>query len=633
MTCEAIRDRLLDGATADFVELEPHLASCVSCSAAADLIRAAETEIVHELDTFIRAREPDWSLLPQRTPRRRWGFHGVVLAVATAAVLALAVLPLLPRDHPLSSVPFLFGLGEQEASDPDAIDITRLDVQGPSKAEEDAALRELWEGKHEAHDAAEETYREALATLESTSLLEAQLGIAEIRAELADELMNAVLPSYMTESQRRIYQMGLDDRAWILRRKAIAAYGMAASTAADLGLDDRADEILVLRGTLEASLEARRAENQARYVDEDFANFDAINVPAHAAIPPRPPPEGWESEDRPSRSPYSRVVSIVEHERSRQRSIVSSVAAFSAELGPEDKVALMSLTKGYADAIQERLEATIDEDSFESTRLWAVEQHYAKACTELLGEETFDALIDSLPNEVRWAFTDKNRPSPPQDSSPGRPSTWSGETREIQNNSELRSQRRHISSLAAFPVELGPEGDEALLALTRHYADARHDLFDEIVREDLTTDSTVERFAVLQRSYDEAYTELLGEETYDALLEYWDGVGLNTATGRAWQQTAKRNLASQRRLVSSLAAFSADLGQEDEQALLSLTQRYSEARFDLLNEVIDKELTRQSTVARFSVLQESYDEAYLELLGKETYDALLEYWDQLGIRR
>ncbi|MCB9679479.1 MAG: hypothetical protein H6737_30520 [Alphaproteobacteria bacterium] len=88
MTCEATQRQLLELPGWRFVELD-HLASCASCRAKADAIRAGQEALRTDLDTFAAGGDLRAVLVRAKAPRpARWS--GVALWVAAALVLWVA---------------------------------------------------------------------------------------------------------------------------------------------------------------------------------------------------------------------------------------------------------------------------------------------------------------------------------------------------------------------------------------------------------------------------------------------------------------------------------------------------------------------------------------------------------------
>jgi len=261
MNCDTVQNRLMDGATSSFSDLEPHLSDCAGCSAFADRILAAEAEIGRELDAFMTARAPDYDRLPIPEPRRRYGMHALVLGLATAAVLALAALPALQGTpgHPRASgtVPDAVLAADEVLLEFDEIDMNDIDLDGLTRKEEDKAMRDLLTAKATTLKKGLDLYGEAMDSVGPEWQMEAALGMADLHVGMADGLENMIHPSYLTEEQSEVYQMALEDKAWVQKESALEAYEIAAKIAEESGFDDRADEILALSDELEAEQEAR----------------------------------------------------------------------------------------------------------------------------------------------------------------------------------------------------------------------------------------------------------------------------------------------------------------------------------------------------------------------------------------
>lgn len=106
---------------------------------------------------------------------------------------------------------------------------------GGRKAE-DKSVTESLKKKTQAMVDLDKTYSEIIQTGAGEWGLAALVKLGQAYENMADSLKNSYVPSYLDDDQREMYKMGLEDKAYPLVEKAVAAYGAALGKAYELTL-------------------------------------------------------------------------------------------------------------------------------------------------------------------------------------------------------------------------------------------------------------------------------------------------------------------------------------------------------------------------------------------------------------
>jgi len=100
----------------------------------------------------------------------------------------------------------------------------------------DKLLKEQLVGKAKAIVALEATYNKIIGTGAGVWGLASLVRLGRAYEDLADTLLNSYVPTYLTEDQKEIYHMALEDKAYQPKLKAQAAYQAALGKAFDLSI-------------------------------------------------------------------------------------------------------------------------------------------------------------------------------------------------------------------------------------------------------------------------------------------------------------------------------------------------------------------------------------------------------------
>ncbi|MBT3222066.1 MAG: hypothetical protein HN348_23585 [Proteobacteria bacterium] len=94
----------------------------------------------------------------------------------------------------------------------------------------------------------------------------------------------------------------------------------------------------------------------------------------------------------------------------------------------------------------------------------------------------------------------------------------------------------------------------------------------------------------------------------------------------------EHELQQQRTFIESLVDFGAELDEETNQALLSLTTDYVDGRADLLDKYFDQDLTPTEAQEHFADFQSAQDELFINAIGEDLYTSLIHHWGSQGLR-
>jgi len=279
---------LLEDPTADFSALRDHLSQCPRCQELADRIVDTQFELRQHVEDFVSTTTLDssWQRALEQVdaPSRpsRFGLHAVGVFALTAAVLVFAYgglgpeggKPTEPGDPKALSagvIPIALQEAEEKLEAFRDIDNTTLELDGLSRADEDAVQRDALAAKTEAME-------EALAALqvlvdgEDADLRAAGLeGTARTYDEMADSLANMPLPTYLDEAQGKVYRRALLAKAGVQWEKAIEAYRLAAKAQGDR---ERASALRERAKELEGRL--RRGESPSKPSAAEDLNRERI---------------------------------------------------------------------------------------------------------------------------------------------------------------------------------------------------------------------------------------------------------------------------------------------------------------------------------------------------------------------
>lgn len=115
-----------------------------------------------------------------------------------------------------------------------------LKLSGPdrkvSQKQEDKILTQQLVEKTKALQGVEQTYTAILATGAGEWGLASLVKLGQAYENMAESLLNAAAPSYLTEDQKEIYQSEISTRAFPLQERAIAAYSQGLEKAYELNL-------------------------------------------------------------------------------------------------------------------------------------------------------------------------------------------------------------------------------------------------------------------------------------------------------------------------------------------------------------------------------------------------------------
>ncbi len=279
MTCETVREHLLEADLEHLEHLSEHLQGCPGCAALADAAVDAQRALRQQLEDFVTTQTLDaqWAdALRQVPPRRRLplGLHGALLGLAAAAVLAVTVWPQGgpgPEQPPPSvtaatAPAALLEIRDRIAAFED-IETHDLPTEGLSRKAEDALMQQTLTEKVSALTALEASLV-AIASDDQQAprwQIQALHDLAGVYHAMGDALDTFDHPSYLSEEQSEIYSNALEAKAKVQWQKASETYRLAVDRARSEGLEpeaiasERALELLLAR--LIAIEEAeRRAE-------------------------------------------------------------------------------------------------------------------------------------------------------------------------------------------------------------------------------------------------------------------------------------------------------------------------------------------------------------------------------------
>lgn len=247
MTCETVRERLLEESTASFAELEPHLATCPDCAALAQRIVEDERALRQELEAFVNAPTPPLPNVDSAPGGPRW-FHGALVALAIAAVLLLTLLQPPPgrvrvpfeHDDPPAK---LVAAARSLDGFLDLVDEGVPDRTGLERAEEDKVLVEHLNRLAKTMAELEEELVEVSEDPDPEVELIALYDLGVLYSGMADALLKLDHPSYLNEKQSEVYQMALEDKSWVQHDKAMKTFEQALELAEDLELPAEIDAL------------------------------------------------------------------------------------------------------------------------------------------------------------------------------------------------------------------------------------------------------------------------------------------------------------------------------------------------------------------------------------------------------
>lgn len=262
MTCETVRQRLLEIDLGDLDELAPHLAGCPACSALVQRIRAAEAHLDRTREDFVNQTatlDAQWDRAVRQVDghpsRARWRLPGLVLIAAALVVGVLALRPLPPEPAPVSlAAPPALAELEADKERYDALDMV-LPPDAPAGREQDPLLRELLQQKTGAYL---EVEARAAALVEDPALdvrwrLEAMFVLADVYAGMADTLEESTTPTYLDAGQVAFYREKIGERADLQRQKAVATYEEIEALALEAGRSRAVERARRLAATQRAS--------------------------------------------------------------------------------------------------------------------------------------------------------------------------------------------------------------------------------------------------------------------------------------------------------------------------------------------------------------------------------------------
>jgi hypothetical protein len=291
MTCEDVREHLL---TADVGDLDPvrsHLSGCARCAELAAAVAHTESDLRQHVETFVNSVTLDaqWAQALDRAgppaPSPRALLHKLVLAAATAAVLAVLLVPALrspgsggPPEPPGER---LLGVGVvpealREARDRvgafQRLDTEHLDVAGLDRDAEDQRMRGALQGKVEALARAEEALTAATSSGEPRWRVLAWRELGALQAEMAEALRRFPAPSYLDEPQRARYAEAIADRVAVQQGKAASTYAQGADLARQHALEAMARELEALAERQALRALRARLEASASCVEPEAAD-------------------------------------------------------------------------------------------------------------------------------------------------------------------------------------------------------------------------------------------------------------------------------------------------------------------------------------------------------------------------
>ena len=115
-----------------------------------------------------------------------------------------------------------------------------LSISGPDRPvndkKEGEILKEQLIGKAKAVQEIEQAYMEIIQTQAGEYGLAALVDLGQLYENLASTLRSAYMPPKLTEDQRELYKMGLEDKAYPNEEKAVQAYTQALQKSYELNL-------------------------------------------------------------------------------------------------------------------------------------------------------------------------------------------------------------------------------------------------------------------------------------------------------------------------------------------------------------------------------------------------------------
>ncbi len=148
---------------------------------------------------------------------------------------------------------------------------------GAGRRTEDRAIERSLKDKAKALVELEQTYTEIINTGAGEWGLAAIVQLGKVYDNMGDSLANSAIPYYLTDDQREMYQMALEDRVYPQIEKAVGAYGIALDKSYNLTLYNENTAYAVRRlGELRPAdfpgLEEELLE--PRYTSQKVRNFD-----------------------------------------------------------------------------------------------------------------------------------------------------------------------------------------------------------------------------------------------------------------------------------------------------------------------------------------------------------------------
>lgn len=291
MTCETVRDHLLELDTDRFVELDDHLRRCPGCAELAAAIRATEHDLRQHLEDFVTTQTLDaqWATALEQAgaPPRRWplGLHSALLALATAAVITVALLPhgppppAPPPSATSATIPAAL-LEIREATEAfEAIETHDLPVDGLSRAGEDQLLRETLSQKATALVAVEASL---LAFIEDPDQeprwqIQALHELGDVYRAMGDALIDFTTPTYLAPNQLEVYTSQIELKARAQWDKAIETYALATDRARDQEQPEAATAAQAAADELQQLLDRRdRTAERERQAATAQASRDGV---------------------------------------------------------------------------------------------------------------------------------------------------------------------------------------------------------------------------------------------------------------------------------------------------------------------------------------------------------------------
>ena len=298
MTCESVRTRLLEGDTADFTALDPHLSHCADCAALAGAIRRTESDLRQHVEAYVNpsttaALDAQWARAERAVPAppfRPLSLHGLLLGAAAVAVSIAVAVPGFdpgPADPDPGGDPTAASLGALPVAIREAreqlegfrqIDTTRIDIEGLDRTAEDEVLKETLQRKAAAMIAAEEGLVAATEAGEPRWKVVALGDLGDLYRDMGDALERFQQPSYLTDEQRHVYASAIREKARVQHAKAIDVWQRGIEIAAE---DDLPDLAVDLEARVHTLIARRAGASDPTGPDE--ARLDALDALARKA--------------------------------------------------------------------------------------------------------------------------------------------------------------------------------------------------------------------------------------------------------------------------------------------------------------------------------------------------------------